>query len=229
MPQAALLIFSSAWPGIIGKCVYLLLDSPANRRVKLGQLLHRCSLELYGIFPFGHNPSSRLTTSHGTVGSSALSSMILRSSRSSLSDIKMCHHYIREGGDAVSDGVHAEQANTTENDQRDEDELWKELISGSFYDMLRSVLPEMARAADTCIGGADVISNSFFSAPFVREQCHPVHVDEFAGGPADVALETTFEVKTTVQIEGHSLRVVGQHRGIEPLQPLLFKGPLQQV
>jgi len=49
----------------------------------------------------------------------------------------------------VNDDVHAEQTITNEDNRRSEDELWKELISGSFHDMLRSVLPEMARVADT--------------------------------------------------------------------------------
>ncbi|PKL02809.1 MAG: hypothetical protein CVV55_02535 [Synergistetes bacterium HGW-Synergistetes-2] len=48
----------------------------------------------------------------------------------------------------MSDDVHAEQTNTNENNPRSEDELWKELINGSFHDMLRSVLSEMARVAD---------------------------------------------------------------------------------
>jgi len=49
----------------------------------------------------------------------------------------------------VSDDMHAEQTITNEDNRRSEDELWKELISGSFHDMLRSVLPEMASVADT--------------------------------------------------------------------------------
>ena len=35
-----------------------------------------------------------------------------------------------------------------ENERRSEDELWKEFLSVSFYNMLRSVLPDMARVAD---------------------------------------------------------------------------------
>ncbi|HPR90575.1 MAG TPA: hypothetical protein PLD93_03965, partial [Synergistaceae bacterium] len=49
----------------------------------------------------------------------------------------------------MNDDMHAEQTITNEDNRRSEDELWKELISGSFHDMLRSVLPEMARVADT--------------------------------------------------------------------------------
>ena len=49
----------------------------------------------------------------------------------------------------MSDDMHAEQTITNEDNRRSEDELWKELISGSFHDMLRSVLPEMAKDADT--------------------------------------------------------------------------------
>jgi hypothetical protein len=63
--------------------------------------------------------------------------------------ISLCYHYTCKGGGAVSDDVHAEQTNTNEDNRRSEDELWKELISGSFHDMLRSVLPEMAKVADT--------------------------------------------------------------------------------
>ena len=49
----------------------------------------------------------------------------------------------------MNDDMHEEQTITNEDNRRSEDELWKELISGSFHDMLRSVLPEMARVADT--------------------------------------------------------------------------------
>jgi len=49
----------------------------------------------------------------------------------------------------VNDDMHAEQTITNEDNRRSEDELWKELISGSFHDMLRSVLPDMAKVADT--------------------------------------------------------------------------------
>ena len=35
------------------------------------------------------------------------------------------------------------------NNSFSEDELWKELLNGSFFDMLRSVLPEMARGTET--------------------------------------------------------------------------------
>ncbi len=34
--------------------------------------------------------------------------------------------------------MHAEQVIANENNRRSEDELWKELLNGSFYDMLRS-------------------------------------------------------------------------------------------
>ena len=36
-----------------------------------------------------------------------------------------------------------------ENERRSEDELWKEFLSVSFYNMLRSVLPDLANVADT--------------------------------------------------------------------------------
>lgn len=49
----------------------------------------------------------------------------------------------------MNDNMRAEQPITNENNRRSEDELWKELISSSFHNMLRSVLPEMALAADT--------------------------------------------------------------------------------
>jgi predicted transposase/invertase (TIGR01784 family) len=63
--------------------------------------------------------------------------------------ISLCYHYTCKGGGAVNDDMHAEQTITNEDNRRSEDELWKELISGSFHDMLRSVLPDMAKVADT--------------------------------------------------------------------------------
>ena len=38
---------------------------------------------------------------------------------------------------------------TNEHERRSEDELWKEFLSVSFYNMLRSVLPDLANVADT--------------------------------------------------------------------------------
>ena len=47
----------------------------------------------------------------------------------------------------MTDDKQTEQP-ANENERRSEDELWKEFLSVSFYNMLRSVLPDMARVAD---------------------------------------------------------------------------------
>jgi len=48
----------------------------------------------------------------------------------------------------VTDDKQKEQP-ANENERRSEDELWKEFLSVSFYNMLRSVLPDLANVADT--------------------------------------------------------------------------------
>ena len=48
----------------------------------------------------------------------------------------------------MTDDKQTEQP-ANENERRSEDELWKEFLSVSFYNMLRSVLPDLANVADT--------------------------------------------------------------------------------
>ena len=48
----------------------------------------------------------------------------------------------------MSGETQRERAEHKANDRRSDDELWKGLLHEFFHDMLRSVLPEMARDAD---------------------------------------------------------------------------------
>ncbi len=48
----------------------------------------------------------------------------------------------------MSGETQRERAGHNANDRRSDDELWKGLLHEFFHDMLRSVLPEMARDAD---------------------------------------------------------------------------------
>ena len=48
----------------------------------------------------------------------------------------------------MNDDMQADNTASNENDRRSEDGLWKELLQGFFHDMLRSVLPGMAKEAD---------------------------------------------------------------------------------